>query len=111
MYAVVCEIRRIRYMGSIGVMEWWDGPDATRFLSRLSDLHYSHDILNALSWWNNPILVSVSKPELTGSRSEVAELVVHARLATEDDAVVFAAIRRGVRPSVTKQAPPDPSLQ
>ena len=48
---------------------------------------------------------------LTGSRSEVTEVVATARLATEDDAVVFAAIRRGVQPSVTQQALPDPVLQ
>jgi hypothetical protein len=48
---------------------------------------------------------------LTGSRSEVMEVVVNARLATEDGAVVFTAIHRDVRPSVTQQALPDPSLQ
>jgi len=36
---------------------------------------------------------------------------VAARLATEDPTVVFVAIRRGVRRSVTKQALPDAAVQ
>ena len=41
----------------------------------------------------------------------MTEVVANARLATKDDAVVFAAIRRGVRPSVTQQALLHPVLQ
>jgi hypothetical protein len=48
---------------------------------------------------------------LTGFRGEGTEVVVYARLATEDDVVVFAEILRGVRPSVTQQARPELSLQ
>ena len=48
---------------------------------------------------------------LTGSRREASEVAVPARLATEDNAGVFAAILRGVRPSVTKQARSDLTLQ
>jgi hypothetical protein len=44
---------------------------------------------------------------LTGSRSEVTEVVANARLATKDGVVVSTAIRRAVRPSVTQQVQMD----